>query len=250
MSKYTTELRFICETLAGEKESVGYNDINRIVQLSAPKIFDFNFPIFDENYRLPLEYRFLKHFYTREICEETVGLWKLRVEDKLNLVMPYYNKLYESALLEFNPFYDVDVTTDHKTDFKSDSNLEENVGYSENSSVNNESTSNNLNWNLYSDTPQGGVNGLNSIDDNLYLTNARKETQSGGGTDDTESERTSETAKEATNKLKNLEEYLEHVKGKRGPTSYSNLLNEFRATFLRIDNMLMDELSTLFFGLW
>lgn len=27
---------------------------------------------------------------------------------KLNTIMPYYNQLYKSALLEFNPLYDAD----------------------------------------------------------------------------------------------------------------------------------------------
>lgn len=50
-SKYTTEVRFICEQYAGVNESQGYSNVDDIVQKALPKIFDFNFPIFDENYR-------------------------------------------------------------------------------------------------------------------------------------------------------------------------------------------------------
>lgn len=110
MSHYTTEVRFICEEAAGLDESKGYNNVNDILNASAPRIFDFNFPIFDENYRLVLEKKILKHYYTREICAETVGLWKLWLDARMNEIMPYYNKLYESELLEFNPFYDADYT--------------------------------------------------------------------------------------------------------------------------------------------
>ena len=39
MSKYTTELRFICESLAGLTESKGYDDVNNIIEAAAPKIF-------------------------------------------------------------------------------------------------------------------------------------------------------------------------------------------------------------------
>lgn len=116
MSKYTTEVRFLCETEAGLTESRGFNSIDSILQDAAPKIFNFDFPIFDETYRLPLEIKILRYYYTREICEETVGLWKLRLQNKLNLIMPYYNQLYESELIKFNPLYDVDLTTDHKRD--------------------------------------------------------------------------------------------------------------------------------------
>lgn len=113
MSKYTTEVRFLCESEAGLTESRGFNSIDSILQESAPKIFNFDFPIFDENYRLPLEIKILRYYYTREICEETVGLWKLRLQNKLNLIMPYYNQLYKSELIKFNPLYDTDLTTDH-----------------------------------------------------------------------------------------------------------------------------------------
>ena len=77
MSKYTTELRFICEKAAGYDNSAGYNFVDETVTKAAPVIFDFDFPMFDESYRLPLERKILKHYYTREISAETVGLWKL-----------------------------------------------------------------------------------------------------------------------------------------------------------------------------
>lgn len=111
MSKYTTEVRYICETntaypIAGD----GFDNIESIINASHSKIFNFNYPIFDNAYRATLETKILRHFYTREICDETVGLWKLRLCDRLNVIMPYYNQLYESALLKFNPFYDTDYT--------------------------------------------------------------------------------------------------------------------------------------------
>lgn len=113
MSKYTTELRYICEEAAGLNESVGYLDVPEVINNSRPRIFDFDYPIFDNSYKSVLETKIIRHFYTREIAFETVGLWKLKLWTKLNEIMPYYNKLYNSELLEFNPFYDVDLTTDH-----------------------------------------------------------------------------------------------------------------------------------------
>lgn len=103
MAKYTTEVRSICENYANLKESKGYNSIQSILNNSWDKVFDFDFPIFDENYREPLCKKILKHFYTKEIGEETVGLWKLRLDDRMNEIMPYYNKLYESELISIEP---------------------------------------------------------------------------------------------------------------------------------------------------
>lgn len=109
MSSYTTEVRFICES-EYNNESAGFNEINKILTTVAPKIFNFDFPIFDEAYRLPLEVKILRTYYTREICEETVGLWKLRLQTKLCNIMPYYNQLYKSALMEFDVFTDINYT--------------------------------------------------------------------------------------------------------------------------------------------
>ena len=114
MSKYTIQLRFVCEQASGLDESKGYNGVEKIIEKAAPKIFDFYYPIFDPSYRRALEEKILLHFYTREICEETIGLWKLRLKSKMLEIMPYYNQLYESTLLKFDPFTDIDYTLTHK----------------------------------------------------------------------------------------------------------------------------------------
>lgn len=111
MAKYTTEVRTICENYANLKKSEGYNSVQKILNDSWDKVFDFDFPIFDENYREPLCKKILKHFYTKEIGEETVGLWKLRLDDRMNEIMPYYNKLYESELISIEPLVNYRVRT-------------------------------------------------------------------------------------------------------------------------------------------
>lgn len=199
MSKYTTEVRSICEVAAGLTESLGYNSINDILKQAAPNVFNFDWPIFDEAYRLPLEIKILKHFYTREIGLETVGLWKLKLDTKLNEIMPYYNQLYKSELIEFNPLYDVDITRDHigentgnhKTDggFSDTANIsntaevddttnftgkvngtdESTTQGTNNQTNNNVQTVTGKNTNRYSDTPQGA---LTDLEANTYLTNA------------------------------------------------------------------------------
>lgn len=116
MSKYTTQLRFICENVIGKEESGVFEDIESTIEEAAPKIFNFPFPVFDEAYRLPLEIKILRHYFMREIGFETIGEFKYYLSRKLNEIMPYYNQLYRSELLEFNPLHDVDLWTDHKRD--------------------------------------------------------------------------------------------------------------------------------------
>lgn len=48
---------------------------------------------------------------------ETVGLWKLYLETRMNEIMPYYNKLYETEARQFDFLQDVDLweTGDEKS---------------------------------------------------------------------------------------------------------------------------------------
>lgn len=156
MSKYTTEVRYICESLY-DGESHGFSDVEQIIKQTAPLVFDFAFPIFDEGYRLALECKILRHYYTREISEETVGLWKLRLADKLNLIMPYYNKLYNSELLNFNPFIDVDIKTAHNIDTEHDSSHQTGTvsGYTD-STIGSERGTDKNNRNLLTTTDESG----------------------------------------------------------------------------------------------
>lgn len=331
MAKFTTQVRTIVESQAGLLESGGFNNMDETIAKAAPKIFNFNFPIFDETYRLPLEIKILRHYYTREICEETVGLWKIRLDARLNEIMPYYNKLYESELITFNPLYDVDLTRTHdrtnnttkddtgnsKTDttFNRKFNSKETESGTDNNTTSISGTSggtttsntNNVttvidtttnkttdkqttaNADAFSETPQGGINGVVNLD---YLTNYRKvdgtvsDTGTADGTknsdttatidstitandkndskststgdnsrnsskDDTTADTGSETTTNSLNsKVLNTEDYLEKVTGKQGTGSYSSMLMEYRETFLNIDKMVIEELGDLFFTLW
>ena len=285
MSKYTTEVRFICEVNSGLTESVGFDDVEKVIEKSAPKIFNFSFPMFDEDYRLPLEIKILRHYYTREICEETVGLWKLRLNARLNEIMPYYNQLYKSAQLEFDPFADTKIEKWHKLDGtrngKANSNnlttnnltrtTEGSVVRTNDNNGNYTDNTENNNLRLHSDTPQGSVN-FNEFTDSsaggsttkVYLTDVTNTKDNGqntgfyedhnGGSDITNDKRTDtgtvKVENGEQNHVKNDEEYWETVSGKVGISSYSKLLGEYRETFMNIDSMIISDLADLFFNLW
>ena len=221
-----------------------------IITSAIPKIFSFSFPIFDEKYRTILEKKILKHFYTREICEETVGLWKLRLDTKLNEIMPYYNKLYKSELLEFNPLYTTNLTRTKKTDYDSNKNTTNNGTVKSTSESNGSDTvtNSNVKIDLYSDTPQGALTG---VENETYLTNARKTSDSGNSSSSTSNSITGNVTNSdsSTDALNSTEDYLETVIGFEG-SSASDLLIKYRDTFLNIDMMVIEDLETLFFQLW
>lgn len=192
MSKYTTDVRYICEQKAGLTESVGFNNINSVLDKSWDKIFTTNWEIFDESYRKILCKKILRSYYTREICAETVGLWQLWLDSTLCEIMPMYNQLYKTTVYEFNPLYNTDMTTtftktvkgnDSKTgktnssndDTRTDDYTTTDSGNSSIAGTTNHNSKNSHNESLsetnkYNDTPQGGLTGLES---NKYLTDVR-----------------------------------------------------------------------------
>lgn len=242
MSKYTTELRFICESKAGLSDSVGFNQIDDVISNSWNKIFD-NFPIFDESYRSVLCSKILKHYYTREISAETVGLWQLWLNTRMGEIMPYYNKLYESAIIEFDPFKDTNYTRNYGGTFTGDTVRNGRSEIDVDNSVTSNGTSNSKN--LFSDTPQGAIT---NIENESYLTNATliKDTD----TNTTNTDGNSTTQNTETTGITNTDNWIETIVGKQSTVSYSKLLQEFRDTFLNIDVMIINDLSDLFMNLW
>lgn len=253
MSKYTTEVRFICENSAGLSESEGANNVDSILDKCWNKVFNFDFPIFDENYRQVLCRKILKHYYTREIAHETVGRWKLALNAKLNEIMPYYNQLYKSELLEFNPFYDVDLTRSREgsgTSNRTSNNTETNSGTSKNVSSGS-GTSNTNTLNRFSDTPQNSMD-TQGIADSVPLTTVTKVNEDNTTTNESTDTLTRNDTKtgNGTENINNTDKYIETVKGKQGTENYSSLLKKFRETFLNIDMMIIEDCSDCFFTLW
>lgn len=267
MSKYTTELRYICESLSGLTSSVGWDNVDTVIENSRPKIFSFNYPLFDSAYKSVIETKILRHYYTREIGLETYGLWKLKLETKLNEIMPYYNQLYKSELIQFNPLYDTDLTREHNTN-KNDTDNTKMSSQSEGRSANTGTVSDDSestqsfsedrkSINKFSETPQGGISNL---EDGTYLTNATINEDTSGNlsdaktsnlhTHDTQINATNDTETTSDRTYKSTEDYLEHVSGKQSGVSYSKLLNEYRDTFLNIDMEIIDACADLFMNIW
>lgn len=279
MSKYTTEVRTICEQKAGLSESVGLADVDDVLDKSWDKIFTTKATIFDENYRSVICKKILKHYYTREIGAETVGLWQLWMNTKFEEIIPLYNQLYESVNLEFNPLFDTDITTTHnrnenntgtenqtfkgETSEQNKTNGDSNTVVNGNTNRNTNTNENNTQRNLFSDTPQGALNGVES---ETYLTDARKitddnnrnETETTNVKQETnnnytdETNNTQNTNNESTNSknYNTTEDYITHVAGKSGGKSFSSMLVEYRNSLINVDLMFIDEFKELFLCLW
>lgn len=90
MATYTIELRNLLNT-------------NFVLPLN-------QYPIWDESYRTVLNQKFIDRYLFREIGAETPDRWAHYLKTKMNEIMPYYNDLYQTTTLQFNPLYTTDMT--------------------------------------------------------------------------------------------------------------------------------------------
>lgn len=234
MSKYTTELRFLISTYLNKESPLTVSEILEDCRNAAPLILG-DYPIFNEEYRDTLGEKILYHFYTREIGFETAFLFEQKINEKLNLIMPYYNKLYESELLKFNPLEDANETIEHEEHYESTDRSDRN----DSSSTTMKNDTNNVQ--KYSDTPQGSIANLQQ---DRYLTNATIDSSDMNQVTGVISSSGSDS--QGTNKGK----YTTKRSGKSGSNTFSAMLKEYRETFLNIDQMIMAELEPLFMQLW
>ena len=233
MSRYTIELRYLIEG----NYDLGLKD----------------YPIFDESYREQLNNKIIQHYYFREIGFETEALFKNRLNQKMNEIMPYYNQMYESSKLEIDPLSTIDLEEVFSRKSKTTGE-----GTSSTSGTGN----NTNNFNSTDTTDYGKISKFsdiaqaqttpNEILNDKYLTSATvddgqdKNTNTGTNTSQTES-----TTSGTSTDERNLDEDTTLTrKGNNGTASESELLNMYRETFLNIDMMIIDDLDELFLGIW
>lgn len=249
MSKYTTNIRFIVDSLSQPTE--GKTIIEKIDEAS-PKIFNFPYPIWDESYKTVLQRKILMRYYMREICAETVGLWKLFLNEKLNDIMPYYVELYNTTQKDIDFLSDYIMATSEekgetgKDNFNSNSNTStENSG---NITVNSSDTNTDESNGLVSDTP-----GVNLVANKDYATQKTEDST----TQNREHEETTNNSNNTTTKnnaenIRNTEKSIiitRTVKG-YGKKSPAELLQEWRKTLLNIDSLIVGDLQDLFMQIY
>lgn len=236
MSVYTTLIRNYIESFSQYQTGL---KLEQRIQIGMSHLFDFDYPIFNEEYRPVLNRNILNHYYFREIGLETMETFKFFLSAKMNLIMPYYNQLYESAQLKLDPLNNHSINESHTKD--NTGNLTSNLTSDRKTAYNDnkDDTEGVKSHDLYSDTPQGVLAGGDYATSLNESTNDRTYTSDlvHSGTDDL----TSDTKQNVTN----LEKFIRSRIGFEG-ISQSELLLKYRETFINIDNMIIKELGDLF----
>lgn len=124
MATYTTPLKALIEQPTQHRNDLTFKQ--RLEVGRAVLFDDIDYEFFNDMYRKDFEMKFIRHFYNKEIGFETEGQFKFQLETWLQIHMPYFNELFETQLIKYDPLTNIDmrnaqdITGEHTEDRKQD----------------------------------------------------------------------------------------------------------------------------------
>ena len=212
MSKYTIELRKVCDLVSRETVESWFKDYNLTDYLT-----DDEAAVVEERgtwSKDKLAKKIVDNYFMREIGFETIGLFELKVKAKMNNIMESKLPLIYSAAIKYDPLVNVDVTTTLSR------------------RVDDAGNNNSSGLTIMSDTPQGQIN-----KEDILAGNYASSTQGGESTAST------------TNQT--IESSSTNTKGNSGVSATAQkMISQYRENIRAIDYEIIKELNSLFMGLY
>lgn len=223
MSKFTTTLYDILKDVNSGKTGLTIDE--KIKNLS-DEIFDFSYAVIDDETKSRIQIKILKHYLMREIAFETVGLFKLKLNERLNLIMEKYNLMYKKQDDTLSPYinnYLKETTSNELTN-------------SDTSKVS--STTNNSDdvFRTQSDTPQGI---LTELKEGKYSSFAEASTDTSNSTNSQDSNSSGIQTGNGTREVSSL-----------NGLTYQEAFRNYIDNIVSIDEQLVYEFSDLFLILY
>lgn len=249
MSTYTVQLRFIAESLTGETR------IREVIDKFRPILFSSSYP-FPEDEKEGFERHIIQNFYNREIGYETWALFHFKFNTKMSLIMPKYGIMANQIKSKYNAlFANIDIKEQTTQSTSGTETATDNLTRQGTTETETSTTATNTaetqDTNRHSDTPQGGLTGL---ENNTYMSSAdlnnSSNTANSTGTGETN---TSDTVTENRANEKNTQGTVttETTKtGYSGSKSFIELMSECNSELLNLTECVCRELNELFISLY
>jgi hypothetical protein len=242
-------------------------ELGKLLELTDFKLFDFDYQFDDTNFKEQLEQQIVDYFYDYEIGQETPDMFKRKFKAKWNRIIPYYNKLYNTTLLTYNPLTNQKLTevldqlaTNSNTQTSdistSDINTVKNTGTNTTEQhTSNEATSSGTNNSneTDSDYPQQPIAGGSYASGAKTVEDTTSTTENNDGTNDvtltlnttisTTDTGTNQGTVTANGTIDT--DYTKTIEGVVGIT-YPELIEKHRSAILRISDRIIEEMKTSF----
>ena len=241
LAKYTIELRKICDIYGREEVEKWFKDYELLYYLTPEQINQIEKANVWSKDRLAT--KIVNHYYMREIAHETFGLFKMRLDNQLNISMEYYNQLYESAKIQIEPLSDYKINDSMNKSKKEDTTLTEKTDNNVDETITNNAEDTNNGKSTFYKYPQTAISGNKDYATDMTETNESSNLKN-NQTRSTENN----TTKENTKSITNTDDYVRTITGNKLPQS--DLLEKYRKTFINIDEQVINSLDNLFFMLW
>lgn len=248
------------------RETTGKTLELREVIAGGVNIWDFDYPSYYKGEeKKAFEQKVIEHYYFREIGAETVGRFLHYFRRTMREIMPLYIQRYKSVELmddpEIRPLDNYNMieefTQDTENTGSGSTTGSNNRSLEETSSDNGFSTDMQSNVHSVQDTPQGSLsialdeNGsvlvaraseisqdVNQGNNTSTMTRTGTSTETGGSSEESETQQTGKTTHTLTRR------------GNIGVTTYADLMEGYRKTFLNIDMEIIEELESCFMGVY
>lgn len=223
MSGYTLRLQEVVELRGGATTIV-----NGVRILDKPELLCMDtYPIATSRDRAGLNGLILDTYWNDEIAHETDDIFVQRFRTVMHTIMPTVNKLYDANAIEFDPL----TTMDMRTISSGNSNTLSNRDSQADSTSTNQSASESTNFDL----PQMALSGSKDYAD-------------AGARGVAESSANTVSSDEATQNDSTTSDGDSRTTGYAG--SPAALIQEYRASIVNIDQIVLEEIGELFLQIW
>ena len=228
MAKYSMELRKVCDYYTREEVENWFKNYELSDFLRPDEIESIeNANIWSKD---RLARKIVDHYFMREIGFETPALFKHYAQITMQEIMEEKLPLIYSSSIKYDPLVNVDYTE------KFERSLEGSANNSGESSSNSSSDSLNIN----NATPQTRISKQN-LDDGIYASSVNQN----------ESSINDKTTTSNNGSSSSNENYTKNIKGNSGVSATAQkMIEQYRENIIAIDRDIINELNTLFMGLY
>lgn len=220
-------------------------------------VFTFDYPFYNDNVddKKEFEELFEKYFYFREIGFETPDRFKMKLESKLKLIMPYYRQL---ALTEWDKVKTVELMMNSKNLTETTTHEQTLSGTSTNSGTStssiNQSTSGSNNSTLSQASKESRLeNGVSSVSlSDGYLTGVSESSQTTTDTNSNEGTQSGTSEEQATtNTNQTITDTTTFTsKGDIGIQTPAYAIAEWRKVIINLNEQIIKECEDLFMKIY
>lgn len=244
MAKYTMELRKVCDYFTRDVVEEWFKSYNLTDFLTDEQIATINIQgIWNKD---KLARKIVNHYFMREIGFETPALFKHYALVTMEEIMEEKLPLIYSSAIKYDPLINVDFTETFER--SQDGTLQNNASTSSNSTANSNGNSSSSELGIDNKTPQQRITKQN-LDAGAY---ASEVTQNDSNSNTNSSTTLNDNTQTQNNNISsNNEEYIKKIKGNSGVSATAQkMIEQYRQNIIAIDKEIIEELNTLFMGLY